>query len=345
MDIAQLEQDLRALREQAVIEIEQALSLDDAFQVKNRYLGRKGGVQALMGVIRELPNDQKPLAGQVSNREKRAIEAAFDLKKSALEQAELDRRLASEAIDVTLPARTPRIHQPHPLTRIEEELIDIFAEMGFEVAEGPEIEQDFYNFEALNFPADHPARDMQDTFMLQEQDRLLRTHTSPVQVRTMLTYEPPIRIIAPGRVYRCDSDITHSPVFHQIEGLLVDRDVTMADLKGTLTHFAQRCFGPETPVRFRPSFFPFTEPSAEVDIGCIFCAQQGCRVCSHTGWLEILGCGMVDPNVFISAGIDPQVYTGFAFGMGVERIAMLKLRINDIRLLFENDLRFLEQFD
>jgi phenylalanyl-tRNA synthetase alpha chain len=345
MDINQLEADLLALQEQAIAELQETSSLDEALQVKNRYLGRKGQVQSLMGIIRELPNEQKPQAGQISNRTKKAIEASFDARKEALEQAELERRLAAEAIDVTLPSRKPTIAQPHPLTKMEAELTDIFTDMGFEVAEGPEIEQDFYNFEALNFPHDHPARDMQDTFMLAEEDRLLRTHTSPVQIRTMLAYKPPIKIIAPGRVYRCDSDITHSPVFHQVEGLLVDKDVTMADLKGTLTHFAQRCFGEGIAVRFRPSFFPFTEPSAEVDIGCIFCAQEGCRVCSHTGWLEILGCGMVDPNVFEACGIDPDVYTGFAFGMGVERIAMLKHRIGDIRLLFENDLRFLEQFD
>ncbi|MEC9399114.1 MAG: phenylalanine--tRNA ligase subunit alpha [Myxococcota bacterium] len=345
MDINQLEADLLALQEQAIAELQETSSLDEALQVKNRYLGRKGQVQSLMGIIRELPNDQKPQAGQISNRTKKAIEASFDARKESLEQAELMRKLAAEAIDVTLPSRKPSIARPHPLTRMEAELTDIFADMGFEVAEGPEIEQDFYNFEALNFPHDHPARDMQDTFMLEEEDRLLRTHTSPVQIRTMLAYKPPIKIIAPGRVYRCDSDITHSPVFHQVEGLLVDKDVTMADLKGTLTHFAQRCFGDGIAVRFRPSFFPFTEPSAEVDIGCIFCNQEGCRVCSHTGWLEILGCGMVDPNVFEACGIDPDVYTGFAFGMGVERIAMLKHRIGDIRLLFENDLRFLEQFD
>ncbi len=323
--------------------LESASRREDALQIKNRYLGKKGQVQSLMSVLRDLPNDQRPAAGQISNRTKRAIEEAFQGKMAAIADLELQQKLASEAIDVTLPARRPTLNRSHPLVQTEQELIALFAEMGFAVAEGPEIEKDYYNFEALNFPHDHPARDMQDTFMV-EGDSLLRTHTSPVQIRTMLAYKPPVQIIAPGRVYRVDDDPTHSPVFHQIEGLLVDVGVTFADLKGTLRHFIDRCFGPQTAMRLRPSFFPFTEPSAEVDIGCIFCAQKGCRVCSQTGWLEILGSGMVDPNVFRSSGIDPDRYTGFAFGLGVERIAMLKYQINDIRLLFQNDLRFLEQF-
>ncbi len=344
MDIKELESQLADLHNEAVAALADVTEREEAIRIKNTYLGRKGEVQSLMSIIRDLPNDEKPLAGRASNRTKSAIEQAFSERMDAIAQAELARRLDAESIDVTLPARPASVRQPHPLVRVEQEIIDVFTEMGYEVAEGPEIEEDFYNFEALNFPPDHPARDMQDTFMVEDGSHLLRTHTSPVQIRTMLAYEPPVRIIAPGRVYRCDSDVTHSPVFHQIEGLIVDEGITMADLKGTLRHFAQKVFGPETPVRFRPSFFPFTEPSAEVDIGCIFCEQAGCRVCSHTGWLEILGSGMVDPNVFESCGVDPDRYTGFAFGLGVERIAMLKLRINDIRLFFDNDLRFLSQF-
>lgn len=343
MNVSELESRLGELAQQAVEELAVAARREDAIQVKNRYLGRKGEVQELMQVLPSLANDEKRVAGQASNQCKRAIEQAYDERLSQLDSEELARRMDSERIDVTLPARALSVRMGHPLRQIEEELIDIFADMGFEVAEGPEIESDFYNFEALNFPPDHPARDMQDTFMM-EDGHLLRTHTSPVQIRTMLKYEPPVRVISPGRVYRVDSDITHSPVFHQIEGLLVDTNVTFADLKGTLQHFAERCFGPGTPVRFRPSFFPFTEPSAEVDVGCIFCASKGCRVCSHTGWLEVLGSGMVDPKVFEAVGIDSTRYTGFAFGVGIERIAMLKLGINDIRLFFENDLRFLRQF-
>lgn len=343
MNVSELESKLEALAQEAVGELEQAERKEDAIQIKNRYLGRKGEVQELMKLIRELPNEDKPVAGQASNRAKSKIQDAYEARIDGIERAKLAERLESEAIDVTLPARTPPVRGGHPLREVNEELIAIFSDMGFDVAEGPEIEQDFYNFEALNFPPDHPARDMQDTFVL-EDGRLLRTHTSPVQIRTMLAYEPPVRIIAPGRVYRCDADLTHSPVFHQIEGLLVDTDVTFADLKGTLHHFAERCFGPGTPVRFRPSYFPFTEPSAEVDVGCIFCEGSGCRVCSHTGWLEILGAGMVDPNVFDACGVDNAKYTGFAFGLGVERVAMLKLGINDIRTFFENDVRFLRQF-
>lgn len=344
MELETFEAQLNALVEQATGELESASRKEDAIQIKNRYLGRKGQVQELMQILRELPNDQRREAGQISNRCKQSIEGVFVARMAFLEQEALEQKLREETIDVTLPARALSVRGEHPLVRVERELTEVFVRMGFDVAEGPEMEEDFYNFEALNFPHDHPARDMQDTFMLKD-GRLLRTHTSPVQVRTMLAYKPPVKVISPGRVYRVDNDITHSPVFHQIEGLLVDTGVTFADLKGTLEHFAKMYFGPDTAVRFRPSFFPFTEPSAEVDIGCVFCNQAGCRVCSHTGWLEILGSGMVDPNVLSNAGVDPDVYTGFAFGMGVERIAMLKYGINDIRLFYENDVRFLHQFD
>ena len=343
MDVAELKSRLDELQIEALEALKGAERVEDAIQIKNRFLGRKGQVQEIMQFLRDLPNEGKREIGQASNATKGAIEQAYEAQIARLEEAELARKLAEERVDVTLPGRPVVRSQGHPLSAVQDELIDIFSDMGFEVAEGPEIEQDFYNFEALNFPPDHPARDMQDTFGLDD-GRLLRTHTSPVQVRTMLAYGPPMRVISPGRVYRCDNDVTHSPVFHQVEGLLIDRDVTFRDLKGTLAAFAERCFGPGTPVRFRPSFFPFTEPSAEMDIGCIFCAGTGCRVCGQTGWIEILGCGMVDPNVLESGDIDPQTYSGYAFGMGVERIAMLKLGVDDIRLFFDNDLRFLSQF-
>jgi phenylalanyl-tRNA synthetase alpha chain len=340
MQLEALAEQLNSLQQQALDALSLAAHREDAIQIKNRYLGRKGQVAELM---RELSNQDKPRAGQDFNQCKDAIEAAFSSRVASLDAAELERRLAAEAIDVTLPA-APLVPRPaHPLRQVEEDVCAIFTRMGFMVAEGPEIELDQFNFEMLNFPADHPARDMQDTFMLHD-GRLLRTHTSPVQIRSMLAYEPPVRVISPGRVYRVDSDTTHSPVFHQVEGLLVGEGVTFANLKATLAHFAQECFGSGTPTRFRASFFPFTEPSAEVDVGCIFCAQAGCRVCKQTGWLEIMGCGMVDPSVLSGVGIDPERYTGFAFGMGVERIAMLKLRVDDIRLFYDNNQRFLSQF-
>ncbi|MEZ4460043.1 MAG: phenylalanine--tRNA ligase subunit alpha [bacterium] len=334
---------LQQLQAEGVEALAGVTRAEDAIQVKNRFLGRNGGVQELMKFLRDLPPEGKRDVGQVSNACKNAIEDAYRARMEAIEAAELTARLASERIDVTMPSRSLVQHGGHPIATIQWELIDLFTELGFEVADGPEIESDYYNFEALNFPHDHPARDMQDTFML-EDGHLLRTHTSPVQVRTMLSYDLPIMVISPGRVFRCDSDITHSPVFHQVEGLHIDENVTMRDLLGTLNAFAERYFGAGTKVRLRPSFFPFTEPSAEVDIGCVFCGQAGCRVCKHTGWIEILGCGMVDPNVLEEAGVDSTKYSGYAFGMGVERIAMLKLAVNDIRLFYENDIRFLRQF-
>jgi len=342
MEIEEFKSRLESYRDEAEEAIREAESEDEAVKAKNEFLGREGKIKELTGEIGSLTDDQKPEAGRTANRVESAVQEAYRQRLEAIRREQLERRLEREAVDVTLPGRAPEAPAPHPISEVAEQLTDIFGAMGFEVAGGPEIETDFYNFEALNFPKDHPARDMQDTFQL-EDGRLLRTHTSPVQIRTMEAYDPPIRIIAPGRVYRCDADLTHSPVFHQIEGLLVDRGVTFADLKGTLTYFARETFGDETPVRFRPSYFPFTEPSAEVDIGCLFCDADGCRVCEETGWLEILGSGMVDPNVFEKADIDSEEYTGFAFGMGVERIAMLKRGIGDIRLFYDNDLRFLEQ--
>ena len=343
MNVEDLELKLTELASEAVAALDEAAEKEAAIQIKNRYLGRNGSVQELMTVLRELPNEHKRQAGQASNRCKQAIEEAFRARLDELARQDLERRMVEEAVDVTLPGRRVELSQGHPLRQVEAELIAIFEEMGFHVAEGPEIEEDYFNFESLNFPPDHPARDMQDTFLL-EDGRLLRTHTSPVQVRTMHAYAPPIRIISPGRVYRCDSDITHSPVFHQIEGLLVDKDISFAHLKGTLTAFAERYFGEGTAIRLRPSYFPFTEPSAEVDVECFFCGGEGCRVCGQSGWLEVLGAGMVDPNVFIAAGIDPEVYSGFAFGLGVERICMNRHAIHDIRELFRNDVRFLRQF-
>lgn len=315
----------------------------DLQQVRVRFLGRKGELTALMKGMGSLPAEQRPIIGALANEVKDRLEALFNSRLEELRAIELQQRLAGERIDVTLPGRRLRQGSRHPITQVTEEIVSIFSALGFGVAEGPEVERDFYNFEALNIPRDHPARDMQDTFYVSD-EVVLRTHTSPVQVRTMLNQAPPVRVVAPGTVYRRDSDITHSPMFHQIEGFLVDRKVTFGDLKGILTTFINEYFGAGTGVRFRPSFFPFTEPSAEVDIQCVICGGAGCRVCKNSGWLEILGSGMIDPEVFKAVGYDPEVYTGFAFGMGIERIAMLKYRVNDLRLFFENDLRFLRQF-
>jgi len=307
------------------------------------FLGKKGRVQQVLRGIGSMEPEDRPRVGARANEIKAILEALFAARLADLEQQTEDRDLAKRKLDLTLPGRVPTCGVAHPIHSIRVEMEGIFSRMGFDVARGPQAEEDFFNFEALNFPPDHPARDMQDTLVI-EGGRLLRTHTSPVQVRTMLAYEPPIRIIAPGAVYRRDDDITHSPMFYQIEGLHIDKGVTLAHLKGVLTHFAQELFGDGTGVRLRPSFFPFTEPSVEVDIACIFCHGDGCRVCSRTGWLEILGAGMVDPNVLRDCGVDPEVWSGWAFGVGVERVAMLKYGIKDIRLFYESDQRFLSQF-
>lgn len=334
---------LEQLRNEALQAIASASNEEQLQSIRIRLLGRKGELTALMKGLGALSPEERPLIGQLVNGVRDQIESTLD---SAL-TAELDRvkneRLQSERVDVTLPGRNSLIGTKHPISLIVEEVCDIFAGLGFSVAEGPEIEHDWYNFEALNFPPEHPARDMQDTFFV-ENNLLLRTHTSPVQIRTMLKKKPPVRIIAPGTVYRCDSDATHSPMFHQIEGLMVDKGVTFGDLKGILTVFTNQLFGQSTGVRLRPSFFPFTEPSAEVDIACVICNAKGCRVCKNSGWLEILGAGMVDPEVYRHVNYDADDISGFAFGMGIERIAMLKYGINDMRLLFENDVRFLRQF-
>ena len=338
-----MREQLEQLRLQALAAIATAASEDTLNEIRVRYLGRKGELTGLMKGLGTLPADERPKVGQLVNVVKDEVESALEQALSQARESATAQRLASERIDVTLPGRRRRTGSKHPVTLVVEEVSEIFAGLGFAVAEGPEIEHDWYNFEALNFPPEHPARDMQDTFFV-ENELLLRTHTSPVQIRTMLKQKPPVRIIAPGTVYRCDSDATHSPMFHQIEGLMVDSKVSFADLKGILTIFTNQLFGQKTGVRLRPSFFPFTEPSAEVDIACVICGGSGCRVCKQTGWLEILGAGMVDPEVFRHVGYDPETISGFAFGMGIERIAMLKYGISDMRLLFENDVRFLRQF-
>ena len=312
-------------------------------KVRVHYLGKSGVLTELLKKLGNLPAEQRRDAGQVINTAKQAVQAALDARKQQLETAALDTQLRAEALDITLPGRGQVSGGLHPITRTLKRIEELFITLGFEVAEGPEIEDDYHNFEALNIPASHPARAMHDTFYF-DAHTLLRTHTSPVQIRVMENRQPPLRIIAPGRVYRCDSDVTHSPMFHQVEGLMIDASVTFADLKGILHDFLQNFFEKDLQVRLRPSYFPFTEPSAEVDMSCVICGAKGCRVCKNTGWLEVLGCGMVHPNVFKHVHIDAERYTGFAFGMGIERLAMLRYGVNDLRLFFENDLRFLQQF-
>lgn len=324
--------------------IETADAIDTLEQIRVQYLGKKGHITALMKQLGQLSAEQRPRAGQVINQAKQAVQQAIGLKKTDVQNAELKTQLMAETIDVTLPGRGQQTGGLHPVSRTMVRIEKLFAEMGFEVKTGPEIEDDYHNFEALNIPESHPARAMHDTFYF-DPHTVLRTHTSPVQIRTMEAQKPPLRVIAPGRVYRCDSDVTHTPMFHQVEGLMVDEQVSFTDLKGILDEFLKQFFEKDLKVRFRPSYFPFTEPSAETDIECVMCAGKGCRVCSHTGWLEVLGCGMVHPEVFRHVGIDSEKYTGFAFGMGVERLAMLRYGVNDLRLFFENDLRFLRQFN
>lgn len=311
--------------------------------LKVKYLGKKGLITSELKRLSSVAAEERPRVGKEINEVKSLIEREIEEKESALKAEDVRRRLLRDAIDVTLPGRVVPFGREHPLTATLREIVDIFVRMGFDVEEGPEVELDHYNFEALNIPKDHPARDMQDTFYVSE-DVVLRTHTSPVQIRVMEKRKPPVRFIAPGKVYRCDADVSHTPMFHQVEGVMVDRGITFSHLKGVLELFVHEMFGAAVPVRFRPSFFPFTEPSAEVDIGCILCEAQGCRVCKSSGWLEVLGAGMINPVVLQNVGYDTEVYTGFAFGMGVERITMLRYSIDDIRLFFENDVRFLRQF-
>ncbi len=320
-----------------------ASSRDEVLRLKSEFLGRKGSFTLLSKKIRDLPPEERPAFGALLNEARRKLESLYESAIRRIEEEERKKIIEGRWVDVTLPGRVYPAGSLHPVMRVMDEIVDIFVSMGFEVAEGPELELDYYNFEALNIPKDHPARDMQDTFYITD-EYLLRTHTSPVQIRVMESQKPPIKIIAPGTVYRRDFDLTHVPMFHQVEGLLVDEGVTFSQLKGVLEVFCKAFFGEEIKVRFRPSYFPFTEPSAEVDISCVICGGSGCRVCGETGWLEILGCGMVHPKLYSYVGIDPEKYTGFAFGLGVERIAMLKYSIDDIRLFYEGDIRFLGQF-
>jgi phenylalanyl-tRNA synthetase alpha chain len=334
---------LQALTQTALEAISKARDSLELEQLRVQFLGKKGSLTEQLKTLGGLPADQRPAAGAAINQAKDTVSVALAARKEALDAAEAETKLAAEMLDVTLPGRRQSSGGLHPVTRTIERIENIFTRAGFKVVEGPEIEDDYHNFEALNIPAHHPARAMHDTFYF-DAKTLLRTHTSTVQVRTMETTKPPIRIICPGRVYRCDSDVTHTPMFHQVEGLLIDEHVSFADLKGLIADFLQVFFEAELSVRFRPSYFPFTEPSAEVDVQCVVCRGQGCRVCKQSGWLEVLGCGMVHPRVLQMSGIDPEKYTGLAFGMGVDRLAMLRYQIKDLRLLFDNDLRFLRQF-
>jgi len=336
-----MEDRLRSIEDEALEAVAKAQDRHTIEKIKVRFLGRKGLLTDILKGLGSLPKEERPKVGKLANQVKVKIENAIGERLKIIEKQAGPRLI--KGFDPTLPGRALPLGHLHPITQVLDEVCSVFEMLGFSAAQGPEIELDFYNFEALNIPPDHPARDMQDTFYVDEKV-LLRTHTSPIQVRTMEVMKPPIRIIAPGKVYRCDSDITHTPMFHQVEGLMVDKDVSFSHLKGILTHFAQEIFHKDTSVRFRPSFFPFTEPSAEIDIQCVICRGDGCRVCSQTGWLEVLGAGLVHPQVLRNVNIDPEQYSGFAFGLGIERIAMLKYGINDIRLFFDNDLRFLNQF-
>ncbi len=336
-------EELFALRDSFQKESTSVNSFSELQKLKGQYLGKKGRITEKLKALSAIAPEQRPAYGKAANEIKQYIEQEIVRIEVLLRQKEYQKRILTEALDITLPGKYTPFGKEHPIQQVLSEITGIFTTMGFEVGEGPEVELDYYNFEALNMPKNHPARDMQDTFYIAD-EVVLRTHTSPVQIRVMEKRKPPLKVIAPGKVYRCDADISHTPMFHQVEGFMVDTDIAFSDLKGVLQLFIHTMFSEETPVRFRPSFFPFTEPSAEVDIGCIFCSGKGCRVCKQTGWLEVLGAGMIHPRVFEYVGYDPEMYTGFAFGMGVERITMLKFGIDDIRLFFENDLRFLRQF-
>jgi phenylalanyl-tRNA synthetase alpha chain len=340
-----MREEIQRIKDETLSLLKKVVSVEELQELKVKVMGKKGSLTALLKQMGSLSPEERPLVGQIINEVRAQLEIAWDTRAKDLEKNALAKRLEEERIDISLPGfYLPKGHQ-HPLSKVIEEIEDIFIGMGFTIAEGPEIETDYYNFEALNLPKDHPARDMQDTFFITE-EILLRTQTSPVQVRTMEKMKPrlPVKIIAPGKVFRNDDDATHSPMFHQVEGLMVDQGVRMSDLKGILLYFSRQMFGEAREIRLRPSFFPFTEPSAEVDVSCMLCGGEGCRLCKGTGWIEILGSGMVHPHVLKMGGYDPQKVTGFAFGMGVERIAMLKYGIEDMRLMFDNDIRFLEQF-
>jgi phenylalanyl-tRNA synthetase alpha chain len=339
-----VQEKLTHLLDDAISAITAADSVSTVEALRVKYLGKKGIVTEQLKQLGSLPADERPQVGRWVNDAKRILQERLSVRKQELGSAARGHQLNREVLDVTLPGRGNGVGGLHPITRTLHRVESLFVQMGFEIADGPEIEDDYHNFAALNIPENHPARAMHDTFYFDEHT-LLRTHTSPVQIRYMEEHKPPLQIVASGRVFRCDSDLTHTPMFHQTEGLMVDEGVSFADLKGVLVHFLEQFFEDELRVRFRPSFFPFTEPSAEVDISCVICTGEGCRVCKQTGWLEVLGCGMVHPEVFRHVGIDSEKYTGFAFGLGIERLAMLRYRINDIRLFYENDLRFLRQFN
>lgn len=330
------------LKQQAIEEISRARDIKSLNEIRVRYLGKKGIISEKVKSIGLLPEAQRPQAGKLYNNIKKVITEAVTAKETQLKEAAHFVRL-QEGLDITIPGNYIHFGNCHPVRKILDEIQEIFVSLGFAVKFGPEVELDFYNFEALNIPKNHPARDMQDTFYVSD-TVLLRTHTSPVQIRVMETHKPPLKVISIGKVYRRDADVSHTPMFHQVEGFMVDKEISMANLKGVLEVFLHAVFGPKIPVRFRPSYFPFTEPSAEVDIGCVMCSGKGCGLCKRTGWIEILGCGMINPKVFEKVGYDTNAYTGFAFGLGIERIAMLVYGINDIRLFYENDIRFLEQF-
>ncbi|KNZ70185.1 phenylalanyl-tRNA synthetase subunit alpha [Thermincola ferriacetica] len=340
-----MQEDLQRMQTKGLAEIAEAATMDEVNEIRIKYLGKKGLLTGILRGMGSLSPDERPRVGQLANEVRAKLEEALAARLITLKEAARQERLRAEKIDVTLPGKVVQVGKKHPLTAVLDEIKEIFVGLGYEIAEGPEVELEYYNFEALNIPPDHPARDMQDSFYISK-GVLLRTHTSPVQPRVMEKKAPhvPVKIIAPGKVYRRDDDATHSPMFHQVEGLLIDRNVTFAELKGTLLSFARQMFGEDREIRLRPSFFPFTEPSAEVDISCMACGGKGCRGCANTGWLEILGAGMIHPRVLEMSGYNPEEVTGFAFGMGVERVAMLKYNIDDMRLLFENDKRFLEQF-
>lgn len=340
-----MKEKLELMKEQALSELKSAHSLAELNDIRVKFLGKKGELTAILRGMGSLTTEERPVIGQLANDVRETLESEISTKTQALKEEEKSARLASESIDVTLPGKPVVTGARHPLTAVMDEIKSIFLGLGFEIAEGPEVELDYYNFEALNFPPDHPARDMQDSFYINP-GILLRTHTSPTQPRVMEKKAPhlPVKVIAPGKVYRRDDDATHSPMFHQIEGFVIDKKISFSDLKGTLLTVARQMFGADRQIRLRPSFFPFTEPSAEVDVSCIMCNGEGCRTCSGTGWLEILGSGMIHPNVLKMSGYNPEEVTGFAFGLGVERVAMLKYGIDDMRLLFDNDKRFLAQF-
>ena len=339
-----MKEEIKKIKENSIKEMEKCKDLKTLNDVRVKYLGKKGELTLVLRGMGKLSPEERPIIGSLVNEVRDELNSLLEKKEKELEHEELERKLATENIDVTEPSKKIVLGSKHPITQVIEEVEEIFLGMGYEIADGPEVEKSIYNFDKLNTPPDHPARDIQDTFYITD-DILLRSQTSPVQARVMEEKKPPIKIICPGAVYRSDSvDATHSPVFHQIEGLVVDKNISMTDLKGTLEMFAKKCLGENTKIRFRPHHFPFTEPSAEADVSCFVCGGKGCKVCKGEGWIELLGCGMVHPNVFKNCGIDPEIYSGFAFGFGVERIAMAKFGIEDMRLLFENDVRFLKQF-